>query len=92
MQVIESFRVVGWLFDEEHEIGFLKAFRPDGADPLFPDAEVGDRNAGHDPCAVRKLERRFREIDVNVVEGLKGELALVLKLIGCGMVLCHRVL
>lgn len=84
MYLIQYFRLVGRLFDEKHKIGFSKILRPDGADPLFPDTKVGDWNARHDPCTVRQTEEFLLElvVNVNVVEGLKSEFPLVLKLVG----------
>ena len=87
MHTIQYFRVVGWFLDEKHKIGFSKILHPDGADPLFPDTKVEDWNARHGPCAVRQTEGFLRELAVNVVEGLKGEFAFVLELVGHGKAL-----
>jgi len=49
---VDDFGVLRRLLDKENEIGAAEALRSDGADPLFPDAEVGDGNAGHDPGSI----------------------------------------
>jgi hypothetical protein len=53
MHGVEDLGLAGRFLDEQHKIGFFQAFYLDGADPLLPDAEVADRNAGDDPRAVR---------------------------------------
>lgn len=89
MHIIKYFRVVGRFLDQKHKIGFFKVLHPDGADPLFPDIKVVDWNAGHDSYAVRQAEGFLLElvVNVNVIEGLKGEFALVLELVGHGRAL-----
>jgi hypothetical protein len=76
---VEDFRVVGGFLDEEDEISLPKTLHTDGADPFFPNAEVSDRYARHNPGALGQPKCCRRKLDVDVVEGQKRELALVLE-------------
>jgi hypothetical protein len=78
---VDDLGVMRRLLDKENQIGAAEALHADGADPVFPDAEVGDGNGGHDPGSIGELERGRAKVGVDVIDGQQGELALVLKLV-----------